>query len=133
MSKQFKGTGWKFPIQVDPTTGAIMTSSGDDDIKESIGIILGTKKGERVMRNDFGSDVFQYVFSDMSTTNKHLLEEEIKEALMLWEPRITDVEVDIEEDNEYQNKYLVNIEYTVRSTNNLFNLVYPFYIYEGVI
>lgn len=62
MSKQFKGTGWKFPIQVDPTTGAIMTSSGDDDIKESIGIILGTKKGERVMRNDFGSDVFQYVF-----------------------------------------------------------------------
>lgn len=72
-------------------------------------------------------------FSDMSTTNKHLLEEEIKEALMLWEPRITDVEVDIEEDNEYQNKYLVNIEYTVRSTNNLFNLVYPFYIYEGVI
>ncbi len=85
------------------------------------------------MRNDFGSDVFQYVFSDMSTTNKHLLEEEIKEALMLWEPRITDVEVDIEEDNEYQNKYLVNIEYTVRSTNNLFNLVYPFYIYEGVI
>ncbi len=52
---------------------------------------------------------------------------------MLWEPRITDVEVDIEEDNEYQNKYLVNIEYTVRSTNNLFNLVYPFYIYEGVI
>jgi len=133
MSKQFKGTGWKFPIQVDPTTGAIMTSSGDDDIKESIGIILGTKKGERVMRNDFGSDVFQYVFSDMSTTNKHLLEEEIKEALMLWEPRITDVEVDIEEDDEYQNKYLVNIAYTVRSTNNLFNIVYPFYIYEGVI
>ena len=83
------------------------------------------------MASDFGSDVFQYVFSDMSETNKHLLEEEIREALIIWEPRITDIEVEIQEDKEYMNKYLVKIEYVVRQTNNLFNIVYPFYLLAG--
>ncbi|MCD6482266.1 MAG: GPW/gp25 family protein, partial [Candidatus Izimaplasma sp.] len=61
MKSSFLGTGWKFPIEVDSTTGRIKTVSYEDDIKESIFIILGTGKGERIMRPDFGSNINKYI------------------------------------------------------------------------
>ncbi len=48
ITRGFLGTGFKFPIQVDPSTGRMRTSSHEEDIKESIGIILNTRRGERV-------------------------------------------------------------------------------------
>ena len=60
-SKSFLGTGWRFPITTDEGL-KIQTSSYEDNIKESIMIILGTRKGERVMRPDFGCGIHDMVF-----------------------------------------------------------------------
>ena len=132
MDKPFLGRGWKFPIQVDATTGRIRMSEGDEDIAEAIKLIVRTGKGERVMRADFGCGLDRFVFDTTDETNLRLMEAEIEEAIRIWEPRVTDVEISAKPDFEDPGKLLISIHYRVRSTNNLFNLVYPFYLHEGV-
>lgn len=127
----FLGKGFKFPIQVDEITGKMKTSSYEEDIKEAIYIILMTKKGERVMNPDFGCGAYEYVFDTMDYTTLSMMEREVREALTLWEPRITDLEVNLEVDETQEGCVQVKIGYTVRSTNNPYNLVFPFYINEG--
>lgn len=127
----FLGRGWKFPVQVDPVTGRIMMSEGEEDIAEAIRIILMTFKGERVMRPAFGSRLNDFVFALTDPTTLGVLETELKNAIMSWEPRVGMVEVQAQSDNSNPEQLWIHIKYMVRSTNNLFNLVYPFYINEG--
>jgi len=127
----FLGRGWKFPVQVDPVTGRIMMSDGEDDIAEAIRIILMTYRGERVMRPDFGSRLNDYVFGLTDPTTLGVLESDLRNAIMAWEPRVGKVEVHVQQDKSNPEQLWIDITYTVRSTNNLFNMVYPFYINEG--
>ena len=131
MGKDFLGRGWKFPVKVDPSTGRIMMSEFEDDIKEAIEIILNTSQGERVMREDFGSKIKDFIFGSTDATTINLLQQEVEQAIFNWEPRVKDVSVEIQKDLDNPAKILININYVVRKTNNLFNLVYPFYINEG--
>jgi len=126
------GRGWKFPVEVDPTTGKIKMAEGEEDIRESIRIILGTAKGERIMRPDFGCELRDFVFGVTDVTTLRLLENKIKDSITVWEPRVDEVKVAVALDDEVPGKLNISITYTVRATNNLFNLVYPFYINEGV-
>ena len=132
MGKAFLGRGWKFPIEVDEVTGRIKMVEYEEDIAESIRIIIGTSKGERVMRSDFGCGVKDFNFGSTDDTTLRLLESNIVEAIRSWEPRVDQVEVHASLDDSATGKLMIRIQYTVRSTNNLFNQVYPFYIHEGV-
>jgi phage baseplate assembly protein W len=131
MGNAFLGRGWKFPIQVDETTGRIMTSEFEEDIAESIRIIIGTTKGERVMRPNFGSGIQKFLFGLTDSTTISLLKSEVKESIIEWEARVGDIEVEAELDRSQSGKLLVTVTYRVRSTNNMHNLVFPFYINEG--
>ena len=130
-SKSFLGTGFKFPVQVDPNTGRVRTSSEEEDIKEAIRIILGTQPGERPMAPKFGCSVNSFVFASMDYTSVMLLRREIEDSLVLWEPRIKNIDVEIERSPQDSGVLMIQINYVVRSTNNPYNLVYPFYINEG--
>jgi phage baseplate assembly protein W len=131
MGREFLGTGWKFPFGVDHN-GKVAVSSFEDDIKEAIRIILTTAKGERLMRPDFGCGINEYVFCSMDTLNLHLIENTVHEALTKWEPRIEVLGVKVDTKSAEEGKLLINIDYKVRATNTQFNMVYPFYIKEGV-
>jgi hypothetical protein len=131
MSKEFLGKGWKFPIEVDRATGRIKQVQYEDDIAESIRIIIWTSKGERIMRPDFGCGIDRYLFEGSDDTTMHRMEEEISEAIRMWEPRVHNVEVQVTRDEQTPEKLLIHVQYEVRTTNNLFNQVYPFYLYEG--
>jgi phage baseplate assembly protein W len=131
MGNAFLGRGWKFPIQVDDTTGRIMTSEFEEDIAESIRIIIGTSKGERVMRPSFGSGIQSFLFGLTDSTTMSLLESNVKESIVDWEARVRDVEVNAVLDKNQPGKLLVTVHYIVRSTNNQHNLVFPYYIHEG--
>lgn len=131
--KDFLGVGWSFPIELDQTTGRIKTSSYEEDIKEAIRIIIKTRKGERVMEPTFGCGIQNYLFDVLDYTTMIQMEHEIEEALTLWEPRITNVQVHIESDQKEVGKMNIQIDYIVRNTNNPFNLVYPYYINEGIL
>lgn len=130
MGKEFLGVGWKFPVQVD-NTGRIAMSEFEQDIRESIRIILSTSKGERAMRPDFGCGIHDFVFASMNTTTIGLIESSVREALTLWEPRIELLNVKVSTDEAELGRLLVGIDYRVRATNNEFNLVYPFYLTES--
>lgn len=129
--KSFLGRGFRFPVEADPVTGKLETVSYEEDIKQAVYIILMTRKGERVMRPEFGCGIHDFAFGSMDYTSISLMEKSVLEALILWEPRIQDTEVEIRMDEQESGKLLVNISYVVRSTNNPYNLVYPFYINEG--
>jgi phage baseplate assembly protein W len=130
MSDEFLGTGWAFPVTTDPR-GSVRTSEAADDVRESIRIILGTAKGERVMRPEFGCEIHDHVFSAATPSTLNLIESSVREALVQWEPRIDVEAVDARTDDDAPNRVLVEIEYRVRTTNSLSNMVYPFYITEG--
>jgi hypothetical protein len=132
MSKEFLGIGWKFPVTVDSQTGKIRTSKHEEDINEAIRIILMTSPGERMYRPDFGCSIKKYVFGVTDTNTMTLIKHEVKSALLLWEPRIKDVEVDIDSHGGNRDFFDISISYVVRSTNNVYNKVFPFYLNEGV-
>jgi phage baseplate assembly protein W len=126
-NRNFLGTGWRFPVDLD-RTGTVSYSHHDDNIRDSIFVILGTAPGERVMRLDFGCSVHDLVFAPNNPTTCALAAHYCEEALMKWEPRIKNVAVKARTAPGEPNKILVEIEYTVVSTNNRRNVVYPFYL-----
>lgn len=130
-SKSFLGRGFKFPFTVDQQTGKIAMVEHEEDIREAIEIILKTNMGERVMLPNFGSTAKDFVFSVNRLESIAAFESEILSALEASEPRIKDIEVEVKNDDGDKSVVIVNIQYVVRTTNNLFNMVYPFYILEG--
>lgn len=130
--KGFLGVGFHFPIQVDEATGKMKTVSLEEDILQAIPIILMTRKGERVMRPDFGCSIHDYAFDATDYTTLVQMENAVRDALIHWEPRIKEIDVHIDDGQEQDGALLIEISYRVRSTNNPFNLVYPYYIHEGM-
>lgn len=129
--KEFLGRGLKFPLQVDRRTGRFAMVSEDEDIREAIGIILRTVQGERVMRPEFGSNIMDYTFAPSSSSTRQSIARQIQEQLLYQEPRIEDVEVTCHQMDQQTGAIVVEVSYTVRSTNNRYNHVYPFYLTEG--
>ncbi|MCM1538297.1 MAG: GPW/gp25 family protein [bacterium] len=128
----FLGCGISFPPRVDAVTGRMRMSTGEEDIAEAVRLILFTGKGERVMRPEFGCDIRKYAFSTMSMIDRKGMEEEIRAALVRYEPRITDVEIAVESGRLDGGVAEIHVGYTVRATNNPYNLVFPYYKDEGV-
>jgi phage baseplate assembly protein W len=126
---EFLGTGWAFPPGVTPA-GDIALVSDEEDIRQSVRIILGTTPGERVMRPDFGAGLNALVFEPISTTTIALAKHHVEQALVRWEPRIDSVTVTVSADPPL-GRLMIDIRYRVRATNVFYNLVYPFYLMEG--
>lgn len=129
--KEFLGRGLKFPLQVDPRTGKIAMSDQEEDIREAIGIILRTGRGERVMRPEFGADTLDYAFAPASSSLSSSISHDLRLILLEQEPRIRDVEVQCAPPDQLTGSLVIEVSYTVRSTNNRYNHVYPFYATEG--
>ena len=124
---EFLGTGWAFPVTLDEN-GNIATASELEVINRSIELILGTAKGERLMRPDFGSDLFDFVFKPLNHSNKRGMATAVKAALQKWEKRVRLLDVVVSSDVSDPGTALISIEYEVRSSNTKGNLVYPFYL-----
>jgi uncharacterized protein len=122
------GTGWRFPIKVN-AKGGLDWSTGPRRIEDAIWIVLSTALGERLMRPDFGGGIHEFVFEPNSPITRTTLASSVSEALAKWEPRIELDKVTVEEGGE--SLVRISIDYRIRSTNEMFNLVYPLYLQEG--
>jgi phage baseplate assembly protein W len=127
--KSFLGIGWSFPVASN-AAGEVATSAYEEDVREAIRIILGTNPGERIMRPDFGAGLQALAFEPINTTTMALAKHRVEEALILWEPRIDNIGVEVSADPPV-GRLTINIRYRVRATNTFYNLVYPFYLLEG--
>ncbi|HEX3151501.1 MAG TPA: GPW/gp25 family protein [Gemmataceae bacterium] len=125
------GTGFKFPIKVN-AKGGLDWSDGPDRVRDAIWIILSTSPGERLMRPTFGAGAQNFVFESNSMATRMRLAETIKSTLLKWEPRIEIVNVQVDESAQSPSCVLISIDYLLRSTNELYNMVYPLYVQEGL-
>lgn len=123
---EFHGRGWSFPVET--TGGDVELAGGETGIEQSIRLVLSTAPGERVMRPEFGCGIHDYAFAAVDTTRLTQIEEEVRDALTTWEPRIEVLDVDAGLADRATGRLEVDVEYRVRRTNNERNLVYPFYL-----
>lgn len=125
----FLGHGWNFLGLIDtPEKGSVSLVGEEECVRQSIWIILGTAPGERVMRPDFGCGIHALVFSTQGSDTEGRVIRAVRDALVKWEPRIDVDDVRARPDAERPGLLLVEVDYRVRTTNNQFNLVYPFYL-----
>lgn len=130
-SASFIGRGWRFPVKPD-AQGRLNYVGGDEEIRESIWIILTTAQGERQMREQFGCGVHDLVFDANTAALQGLVQENVQAALTLFEPRIDVMDVRAESPPDQRNMLMIYIDYRIRANNAIFNLVYPFFLFEGV-
>lgn len=131
-SKDFLGRGFAFPPRIDSATGQFVMADSEEDIRQAIYIILMTRMKERAMLPDFGSNLHEYIFALPDSDFEIRIASEIREALMKYEPRVINVGVEIDTRDIQNGTVYLNISYTVRATNNPNNLVFPYYLIEGV-
>jgi hypothetical protein len=129
--RSFLGTGWGFPPRFDLQNGKIAMVSEDDDIRESLRILLSTNPGERVMRPTFGCGLKARVFESITVSAITEIRDLVSRAILFFEPRITVDDIEVKAEDVLGGLVLISVSYTIRTTNTRSNMVYPFYIFEA--
>ncbi|MEP1497389.1 MAG: GPW/gp25 family protein [Paracoccaceae bacterium] len=135
----FLGRGWGFGTTVDEVLGLsldrrwgrVVMSEGALDVQQSIAIILGTARGERVMRPDFGCGIHELPFETISAPLVAEIRRVVRDALRRFEARIDVLEVEVDTRDHINGKLEISLAYRLRTTNQVGNFVYPFYFGEG--
>ena len=128
----FLGTGWSFPPTFLKASKGVKMTSDVEDINKSLEILLSTTLGERLMEPNYGCNLKSFLFEPINQSLRTYLEEMVKTAILYHEARIDLHQVQLDLERTHEGVLLINVGYTVRGTNSRFNLVYPFYIEEGV-
>jgi len=123
----FIGRGISFPFRV-TQSGSIATSSGTEDLDSSLRMILSTAPGERLMRPLFGCRIWELLFEPINANTLGLMGEAVREAVGRWEPRVVLDDVRLDPSAHNAGQVWIEIDYTVQTTNDRRNLVYPFYV-----
>jgi uncharacterized protein len=127
----FLGTGWSFPPSFTRGGADVVMVSGVEDVHESLRILLSTRLGERVMREEYGCDLLQVQFEEIDQALINRITGLVTDAVIRGEPRIELDKVAVDESSSTDGLLLIQVAYTVASTNSRYNLVYPFYVYEA--
>ncbi|WP_394749657.1 GPW/gp25 family protein [Spongiimicrobium salis] len=130
--KSFLGTGWAFPptFHNDVKSGVAMVSN-EEDIRQSLRILLHTRLGERIMQPKYGCDLYTYLFESISNSREHLIKEVIRTAILKFEPRIKLLAIRLDESDYLEGIIRIHLDYKVPLSNTRFNLVFPYYKVEG--
>jgi len=127
----FLGTGWSYPPEFVLETGQVLMTSDEEDIEASLKILLGTTLGERFLNPKYGLDLHEMLFDPMSTTMATFLQDRARIALLIYEPRINLLALELDTSAQLEGRVALVVDYEVRATNSRFNLVYPFYLGDG--
>lgn len=133
MQTDFLGRGWAFPPAFFAGGAEVELVSGEEDIRQSLQLLLTTSLNERIMHADFGCELTRFLFEEIDQSLLNDLRGTISDALLKHEGRIRVDEIDIQDQGTDSGLLLISITYTVRTTNNRYNLVYPFYLNEASI
>ncbi|MSM39709.1 MAG: hypothetical protein GJT30_08850 [Geobacter sp.] len=130
-SNGFLGTGWGFPPEFAAIGKGVRMVSEEDDIRESLRILLSTTPGERIMYPEYGCGLKSLAFAGITSSVITGIKDMIESAVLFFEPRITLETVLVDTGELYDGVVKITLDYTVRTTNSRSNMVYPFYLREG--
>jgi phage baseplate assembly protein W len=126
----FLGRGWSFPVRFDSSQSSLEMVEMDQDVRESLIVLLSTHPGERSVNPDFGCPVRDVIYGTISPTTATILQDIVRKSVERFEPRIELHEVVVTFD-ELDGIIFVHLDYTIRRVNMRTNIVYPFYKLEG--
>lgn len=129
--RAFLGRGWSFPPEFDRAAKAVKMVSGEEDIQESLRILLATTPGERVLQPLYGCGLKRVVFEHVSESTVTEIKDLIERAVLFFEPRISLTHIEVDAGHVYEGLLKIHLDYTIRMTNTRSNMVYPFYFLEG--
>ena len=127
----FLGRGWSFPPEFFSGGAEVEMAVGEEDIRQSLQILLATSTGERNMFSSYGCDLSRYLFEEVDQSLINGIRSIVSDAVLINEPRINVDNVDIDQSGSEAGLLLISVDYTISTTNNRYNLVYPFYINEA--
>lgn len=133
IDKSFLGTGWGFPPEFNKQ-GSARKVAAEEDIHESLFILLSTNPGERVMQPTYGCGLKSQIFEEINETAVTVMVDLVRRAILFFEPRVIVESIRVDSDNQediLNGLIKINVTYAVRATNNRHNIVYPFYFTEG--
>lgn len=126
----FLGRGWGFPVEFNQNSRQVLLAENEEDIRQSLIILLNTTIGERVLRPEYGCNLEDLLFEALNVTTATMVTNRIKRAILFHEPRIKTDDIDLRPDYQ-EGRVEVLISYTIISTNNRKNLVYPYLFIEA--
>lgn len=122
------GQGWQFPPTFDKTTQEAQMVSGVDEIENSLHVIMHTQLGERIMRNEFGTNLHELIFEPLTENMKTYMAASLRTALAENEPRIAVTEIVLEQPDPMIGRVDIRISYTIHTTQQRRSYVLPYYL-----
>lgn len=130
-NKSFLGKGWSFPPSFSDQTGTVVMAEYEEDIQQSLGVLLSTTVGERFLQPSYGCNMTELLYEPLNTTLKTYMKDLILTAIINYEPRIKLLKADFNYDEELEGLVKISLEYEIKGTNSRINQVFPFYTNEG--
>ena len=127
--ESFLGTGWSFPPEFGSNGSSIKMVDDETDVEQALRILFSTALEERLYRPDYGCDLRRFMFEEINNDLASQIQEMIVNAIDEYESRIDLLRIEITESDETSQVLLIQIEYQVKETNSVQNMVFPFYIY----
>lgn len=131
MVRDFLGRGWSFPPDFSGPVPGVAMLEDEADVASSLHVLLSTRPGERVMQPLYGCNLSELLFENLDTRMKTLIADKVESAVLYFEPRVTLEKVTVDDSGILDGLVLIEVAYTVKSTNSRFNFVFPYYIKEG--
>ncbi len=131
MVRDVLGRGWSFPPDFSGPVPGVAMLEDEADVASSLHVLLSTRPGERVMQPLYGCNLSELLFENLDTRMKTLIADKVESAVLYFEPRVTLEKVTVDDSGILDGLVLIEVAYTVKSTNSRFNFVFPYYIKEG--
>lgn len=131
----FLGTGWAFPPSFNSDSGSPEMVSAEQDINQSLNILLSTSLGERVMQPRYGCNLQDYLFEPLNASVIGFIKDLVTNAILFYEPRIIAEKIEVTSADLFdiiEGRFTILVEYTIPGTNSRFNYVYDYYLNEAL-
>jgi phage baseplate assembly protein W len=131
----FLGTGWSFPPAFDNSNDRLQMSAGDNNITQSIDLVLQTPVGSRSLLPTFGCSLNQFIFRNIDGTARAQIIQSVEQTLLDCEPRISVESIEVFDIDVAEGGAAIalNILYRIKQTNTRHNHVFPFSLIEGTL
>ncbi|MEY8240071.1 MAG: GPW/gp25 family protein [Cycloclasticus sp.] len=122
------GLGWAFPPKFISAQAGPLIIGHETLIQQAISIVLNTLLGERALHSQYGSRLSNFCFNSVDVAVLADLKEEIANAIMLNEPRVTLKEIKYDSTDIYEGLLNIQLQYKINGRNEVSNMVFPYYL-----